>query len=308
MSQGAWVPLTILGLLACLAPAGRTGAVLARGTIPDYRPVAGWPQLPETIKLGPVSAVATDSADRVYVFHRGRHPILVFTREGKFLRSWGDGLIKGAHGMRTDREDNIWVTDTGHHTVMKFNATGKLLLTLGKKAKPGTGPDQFNRPTDVAISPTGELYVADGYGNSRVVKFSREGKFLHEWGSKGDRDGQFNLPHAICLDAKGRVYVGDRENDRVQVFDGDGKFVAEWKESGAPYGLFLANNERLFVADARAEWVKVLDLQGKVLGRWGEKGAGPGQFRGPHWVCVDSHGDVYVAEVTGERPQKFTAR
>ncbi len=288
--------------------AGPLGSVFSQDHLPDYRPVAGWPQVPEAVKLGQVSAVATDSADRVYVFHRGKQPILVFDRQGKFLRSWGDGLIKTAHGLRVDRENNVWVTDMGHHLVMKFDAEGKLLLTLGKKDKPGKASDQFNRPTDVAVTPSGEFYVADGYGNSRVMKFSKEGKFIEEWGRKGAREGEFNLPHAIYLDAKGQIYVGDRENDRVQVFDAKGKFVAQWKEGGAPYGLFLAGDGRLFVADGRADWVKVLSREGKVLGRLGEKGSAPGQFRTPHAVCVDSQGAVYVAEVDGQRVQKFVAR
>jgi DNA-binding beta-propeller fold protein YncE len=183
-----------------------------------------------------------------------------------------------------------------------------LLLSLGQKGKPGLGPDLFDRPTDVAIAPSGEFYVSDGYGNSRVAKFSKEGKFIKDWGRKGTKEGEFNLPHAIRLDARGRVYVGDRENNRVQVFDADGKFLAVWKESGAPFGLFLTKEGRMYVADGRANWVAVLDLEGKLLGRWGEKGHGPGQFDLPHGICVDSRGAVYVAEITGKRLQKFTAR
>src|SRR5688572_11022434 len=197
MMRIAWTILPVASLLA--------GPV--RSDVPDYRPVAAWPQLPDGLKLGAVSGVATDSADRVYVFHRGKKPILVFDREGKFLRSWGDDLIKSAHGLRIDRENNVWVTDIGRHLVMKFDSAGKLLLTLGKKDTAGDGRDEFNKPTDVAISPSGEFYVADGYGNSRVVKFSKDGKYLKEWGRKGTGEGEFNLPHAIVLDAKGRVYV-----------------------------------------------------------------------------------------------------
>jgi DNA-binding beta-propeller fold protein YncE len=280
----------------------------AKSGIPDYRPVANWLQLPANLKLGQVSAVATDAADNVYVFHRGKQPILVFDRQGKFLRSWGDGLMKTPHGLRVDRQGNVWITDMGNHLVRKFDAEGKLLLTLGQKDKPGDGPDQFNRPTDVAVTPSGEFYVSDGYGNSRVVKFSKEGKFQKEWGRKGKKEGEFNLPHAICLDASGRVYVGDRENERIQVFDAEGKFLAQWKESGAPYGMFLTTDGRMFVADGRADWVKVLDREGKPLGRWGEKGQGAGQFQVPHAVCVDSKGAVYVAEVDGKRLQKFVAK
>jgi DNA-binding beta-propeller fold protein YncE len=273
--------------------------------LPDYQPVPRWAKLPDDVKFAPVSAVATDSADRVYVAQRGEHPVLVFDRDGKFLRSWGDDHLKTPHGLRIDKDDNVWLTDIGNHQVLKFDADGKLLLTLGKKGKPGAGPDQFDRPTDVAVAPTGEFYVADGYGNARVLKFSRDGKLLKQWGKKGKGEGDFDLPHAICLDAKGRVYVGDRENNRVQLFDPDGKFLAQWTESGAPYGLFLTGDGRLFVADGRANWVKVLDQEGKPLGRFGAKGDGPGQFIMPHMLCVDSRGAVYVAEVDGKRVQKF---
>src|SRR5262249_27264046 len=141
----------------------------------------------------------------------------------------------------------------------------------------------------------------------RVLKFSKEGKLLKQWGKKGKGEGEFNLPHAICLDEKGRVYVGDRENNRVQVFDADGKFLAQFRQSGAPFGLFL-RKDRLFVADGRAHWVKVLDLAGKPLGRFGEKGAGAGQFNLPHMLAVDSKGVVYVAEVDGRRVQKVVAK
>jgi DNA-binding beta-propeller fold protein YncE len=299
-----WRTVLVAVVFCGLARPARAG----EGRLPDYRPVPGWPALPAGVVLGSVSAVATDAADRVYVFHRGPRPILVFDRDGKFVRSWGDGLVKTAHGLRVDRDNNVWVTDIGHHLVMKFDAGGKLLMTLGKKDRPGDGPDQFDRPTDVAVTPSGAFYVADGYGNSRVVQFSREGKFLRQWGRKGTGEGEFRLPHAICLDARGRVYVGDRENDRVQVFDGDGTFLEQWKETGAPYGLFLSGDGRLFVADGRANWVKVLDPRGRALGRWGEKGSGPGQFRVPHGVCVDSRGAVYVAEIDGRRVQKFVPK
>jgi len=301
MMQHCSTFLLSLSLLTAL-----TGPAWTDDRIPDYRPVPGWPKLPDDIKLGPVSAVATDTADRVYVFHRGKHPVLVFDRDGQFLRSWGDDFVKTAHGLRVDRENNVWVTDIGNHLVMKFDTEGKLLLSLGKKGQPGDKIDRFNRPTDVAIAPTGEFYVTDGYGNARVMKFSKEGKFLKQWGKKSTGPGEFDLPHAICLDAKGQVYVGDRENNRVQVFDADGMFLAQWKESGAPYGLFLSGNQ-MFVADSRADWVKVLSLEGKTLGRWGEKGSGPGQFNGPHMLCVDAQGAVYVAEVGGQRVQKFIA-
>ena len=289
------IPLAALALIASAASADG---------LPDYRAVAGWLKLPADVKLGPVSAVAADAADRVYVAHRGPKPVLVFDRDGTFLRGWGHDAIKTPHGLRIDPAGNVWLTDIGNHLVMKFDPDGKLLLSLGTKGEAGADADHFDRPTDVAVTPAGEFYVTDGYGNSRVLKFARDGKLLTTWGKKGTGEGEFNLPHAVCLDGKGRVYVGDRENNRVQVFDPDGKFLHQWKESGAPYGLFLAG-DRLFVADGRADWVKVLGPDGKAVGRFGEKGTGPGQFRMPHMLCVDSKGAVYVAEVTGQRVQKF---
>jgi DNA-binding beta-propeller fold protein YncE len=296
---------TLLGLLVSLSLS--SGTSFSNG-IPDYQPVKGWAKLPEGVVLGPVSAVATDSADQVYVCHRGPRPVLVFDHEGRFLRSWGDELIKTAHGLRIDHADHVWITDIGNHTVMKFSADGNLLLSLGKKGESGSAADRFDRPTDVAVTPAEEVYVADGYGNSRVVRFSKEGKFLGQWGRRGRGPGEFNLPHAIRLDSKGRVYVGDRENNRVQVFDAGGKFIDQWTEPGAPYGLFLTDAGRWFVADGRNSWIKILDAQGKALGRFGEKGTAPGQFSMPHMLCVDSTGAVYVAEVDGRRLQKFTPR
>jgi DNA-binding beta-propeller fold protein YncE len=295
----------VFGFLLFLAvPTAAIGDKPAKTRFPDYRPVAGWPVLPASLKFGPVSAVATDSQDRVYVLQRAQPPVLVFDQTGKFLRSWGKGLTKNPHGLRIDHANHVWITDTGRHLVMKFDTKGKLLLSLGKNNQAGDGPAHFNKPTDVAVAPSGEVFVADGYVNARVVKFSSKGKFLKEWGKKGSGKGEFDLPHAIRVDGKGRVYVGDRENNRVQVFDSNGKFIAQWHASGAPYGLYLTDN-RLFVANGRAQWIMVLDLHGNPLGRWG---TGAGESNAPHWVCVDRRGAVYVAYVGGRRIQKFTPR
>ena len=294
--------LASLGIMAGAALFARSSALPS--SAPEYRPVPGWPQLPAGFQRGQVTGVATDAADTVYVFHRGQKPIAVFDSSGKFLRAWGDELVKTAHGLRIDPAGYVWTTDIGSHLLMKFDRQGKLLLTLGQKNKPGATDDTFNKPADVAVAPSGEFYVADGYGNSRVVKFSKDGKYLKEWGKKGKGEGEFNLPHAIFLDAKGRVYVGDRENNRVQVFDADGKFLAQWRDSGAPFGLYL-HADRMYVADGRAHAVNVLDLGGKVLGTWGKKGTAAGAFTLPHWVCRDSQGALYVAEVDGKRVQKF---
>jgi DNA-binding beta-propeller fold protein YncE len=295
------VSFSLAGMMMATAPAADN---VGSGRFPDYRLVRGWAKVPNPIKLGPVSGVATDSAGHVYILQRAEPPVLVFDDGGKFLRAWGAGLIKNPHGLRTDHENHVWVTDTGRHVVMKFDSQGKRLLTLGKQGRPGDGPGSFNKPTDVAVARSGEVYVADGYGNARVVKFSKEGKYLKDWGNKGSGPGEFDLPHAICMDGKGRVYVGDRENNRVQVFNAEGDFIAQWRASGAPYGLCLHDN-RLFVADGRARWIMVLDLEGKQLGRWD---TGAGDANAPHWVSVDSQGAVYVAYVGGRRIDKFMAK
>jgi DNA-binding beta-propeller fold protein YncE len=266
---------------------------------------AGGLSLPDGLKFGLVAAVATDKDDNLFVFHRGKRTIAVFDKSGKFLRSWGDELVKTAHGLRFDPEGNIWITDIGYHIVTKFDPEGKVLMTLGTKNKKAWTQDAFNMPADIAFTPGGDVYVADGYGNSRVVKFSREGKYLMEWGKKGKGPGEFNLVHAVRLDAKGRVYVGDRENNRIQVFDAAGKYLEEWRTSGAPYGLFLEQNLRMLVADGRGNRVNVLDLAGKLTSRFGEKGMEAGQFEMPHGICADSRGVIYVAEGGGKRVQKF---
>lgn len=274
-----------------------------------YEVVPHWPHLPEGYRLGQVSAVAPDGHGEVFVFHRGDHPILVFDRHGKFLRSFGDGLITKAHGLRFDAHGNVWITDVGNHTVREFTHDGKLIRTLGKEGQAGDSPDQFNQPADVAFGPHGDLLVADGYGNSRVVKFTADGKFQKSWGKKGTGDGEFNLVHAVVVDDHGTVYVADRENNRIQVFDSDGKFLEKWTECGAPFGLFLDKAHHQFLlADGRAHRGAVLDAHGKIQSQWGSQGREPGQFDLPHSISMDSDGAVYVTEITGQRVQKFLKR
>lgn len=270
----------------------------------DFEPVELALELPEGLELGACSAVDFDSQGRLFVFHRGKQPILCFDRDGKFVRSWGDDLIGTAHGLRVDAKDNIWVTDIGHHMVFQFSSQGKLLLALGQADKPGDDNDQFNKPTDVAFGPEGEIYVTDGYGNSRVMKFARNGKFLAKWGTLGQGKREFNLPHTLVVDSQARVLVGDRENDRVQVFNSEGELLEIWP-GFAPYGMELDRKGLLFVADGRANKVLQLNATGKVIGQWGKKGAAAGEFNLPHMLAVDSDGNLYVAEVGGKRLQKL---
>jgi DNA-binding beta-propeller fold protein YncE len=270
----------------------------------DFQPLAHGLTLPEGLTLGPCSAVDFDRRGRLYLFHRGASPILCFDKDGKFVRGWGDDLIGKAHGLRIDKDDNVWVTDIGHHTVFKFSPQGKLLLALGQTDRPGDGDDQFNQPTDLAFGPEGEVYVSDGYGNSRVMKFAPNGKFLTSWGTAGKGPREFRLPHSIAIDAKGRILVGDRENDRVQIFDSEGKLLEIWT-GFAPYGMEFDRDGVLFVADGRANEVLWLNADGKVIGSWGKKGAGPGEFNLPHMLAADETGNLYIAEVGNSRLQKL---
>ena len=275
---------------------------------PNYRAVPTGLKLPAGFAFANITGVATDANDRIYVSHGGKTPLVVFDKNGAFVRGWGTGLVKSSHYIRVDPEGNVWTTDRGHHIVVKYDLTGKVLLTLGTKGTPGESETQFNIPADMAFAPNGDVYVADGYGNSRVVQFSKEGKFLRAWGKRGKGPGDFNLPHAIFYDAKtNQVFVCDRSNKRVQIFDAQGKFVTQWNNIGTPYGLFVHKGEHVFLSDGAGNAVRKLDLKGMTLARWGSKGKEAGQFENAHGICVDSRGTVYVAEGTGKRIQKFVA-
>jgi DNA-binding beta-propeller fold protein YncE len=271
-----------------------------------FRPVPDFLKLPEGWTLGSCSAVAVNRLGEILLLHRGKHPLIGFDADGRFLRSWGDDLIQSPHGLRVDQDDNVWVTDIGSHRVFKFDPSGKLLLSLGH-GKPGAGDDQFNKPTDVAFGSDGEFFVADGYGNTRVLKLAANGKLIKAWGTPGAGPGEFNLPHAIVVDSRGRVLVGDRENDRIQIFDRDGSLLEIWP-GFAPYGLAFNRDGVLFVADARASRILELDANGKVRRSWGRKGTAPGEFDLPHMLSFDAAGNLLVAEVGGKRLQKFVRK
>jgi DNA-binding beta-propeller fold protein YncE len=289
----------LLGFIATFAP-----HLTAAAEPIDFKADAAFVKLPDSITLGACSGVAINSRGDIYLFHRGKQPIICLDASGKFIRSWGDDVIGSAHALRIDSKDNVWVTDIGNHQVLKFSSTGKLLLALGKAGSPGDGIDQFNKPTDVAFGPDGELYVTDGYGNFRVMKFTPNGGFLAQWGEAGDGPGQFNLPHTVVMDGQGRIVVGDRENDRVQVFESSGKLVEVWP-GFAPFGLAYDKQGHLFAADGRANKILQLDDKGKVVRSWGQEGNQPGEFQLPHMLAADAVGNLYVGEIKGERFQKL---
>jgi DNA-binding beta-propeller fold protein YncE len=282
-----------------------------------YQVMENWAQLPEGWEFKDVAAVACDSQDRVYVFNRGEHPMMVFERDGKFLRSWGEGTFPRAHGLHIDAEDNLYLTDDGGHFVRKCTTDGKVLLELGVPGQPAPfmSGKPFHRCTHTALSPQGEIYVSDGYGNARVHKYSPGGKLLFSWGEPGSDPGQFNVAHNIATDAEGWVYVADRENHRVQVFDGKGRYETQWNNLHRPCGLYCcAGPKPQFIIgelgpgmNINREYpnlgprLSIVDAKGKLIARLGgERGPGleTGRFIAPHGLAVDSRGDVYVGEVS----------
>lgn len=315
----------------------------AAETIPAFDVAADWERLPTGVSHRDVTGVAVDSQDRVYLFVRFPHRVLVYERDGTFVRSWGDDIFKMAHGLTIGPDDRVYCVDNGDHSIRVFTLEGAPIMTLGVPGQASdTGYDPkppyevhaceciaypggpFNRCCNLAVAPSGELYVADGYGNCRVHRFSADGELIQSWGEIGTGPGEFHLPHGIGCDAAGRVLVCDRENDRIQVFSPDGVFLDQWTDVQRPCDLAIDRDGLIYVAElwrpkgkksfVHGEMledhpgrVTVLSPDGQVLDRWGgspEFHHTPGNFIAPHGITVDSRGDVYVAEV----PYSFAIR
>ena len=260
--------------------------------------------MPKGWYFGRVSAVATGLAGRVYVFHRGEvaDPIIVFDEKGKYLHSWGRGMFGNEHGLRIDRNNNVWVTDNGDHQVMKFTAKGKLLLTLGVKGEAGTDGKHFNRPADIAFGPNGNVYVADGYGNARVVKFSPEGKYITAWGQPGTGPSKFNIVHSVAVDSQGTVYVSDRENNRIQIFDSNGKFLKMWTHLGATQNIFITPEDEMWIITHRdnIENITYDTLAGRIMKIDIRTGNILGAMESPgHWIHVTLEKVIFIGSLTG---------
>ncbi|MBI2823765.1 MAG: hypothetical protein HYX69_03625 [Planctomycetia bacterium] len=295
----------------------------------SFEALPDWAQRPSGVAWREVAAVATDRQNRVYVFNRGDHPLLIFNPDGSFAQPWGEGRFVRPHGITIGPDDAVYCADDFNHTVRKFTPDGRLLMTLGTSGHPSdtgatsidfrtirraAGP--FHYPTNVALGPEGEIYVTDGYGNARVHKFAADGRLLFSWGEPGAAPGQFRVPHGIAVDGGGRVFVADRENSRIQIFSPDGKFLDQWIDVARPCQVVFDAEGNLLVAelgfragmwpgtaapspDATGGRVSVFDAVGKLVARWGGGDAPTeaGDFFAPHDICLDSRGDIYVAEV-----------
>lgn len=335
---------SILFLALLLSSVWGRPARVAEVSEPVYCLAEDWPNLPAGRALGQAAGLAVDSRDVVYVFHRGqgdwpsqtwlpawldrlftgtarRDPIAQDTilaidpQSGALLSAFGAERFLIPHGLSMDAEDNLWVTDVGLHQVFKLAKDGTVLLTLGVAGVPGRDRTHFNGPTDVAVARDGSVYVADGYGNARVVKYSKDGTYLFEWGVRGTEPGQFDLPHGIAIDASGNLYVADRGNARIQVFDGEGRVLRQiaGPEIGRPWALDIADDGYLYAIDGGDQdpanprsGLLVLTLEGQVIARWSRYGHEPGNLVWPHDLAVSRRAEVFVGEVLdGKRIQKF---
>ena len=281
----------------------------------DYVAVPDPLTLPAGITMGASASVAFDSKGHLFVLTRGAQPFFEFDADGKFIRSFGDGLFVRSHGLKIDNDGNIWATDVGAHTVMKLNPQGQVLLTLGTKGQRGEWNDSshlLNEPNDVAIGRGGDIFVVQGHtpgtaGDPRVLKFDKNGKFIKSWGGKGKEPGKFEVAHGIALDAKGQLWVADRENQRIQIFDAGGKFIKELKYAGVPCSLDIGR-QYIFMVNGFAGQVLKLDLNGNVLAATGKAGKGVGEFGEAHFIAVSPKGELYVADSVNSAVQKFVKK
>ena len=276
-----------------------------------YEVDVDWAKVPPGIEVR-ACAVTVDARDRVYCFSRvAEHPVMVFERDGTFLGSWGAGMFTFPHAIRAEADGFLWLCDEHLMQFMKFTPEGRLVQTIGEKGgrsdtgvpaddfssqawrKVTHGGGPFNLPTDIAFAPDGTMFMTDGYGNARVHKFSPEARHLSSWGEPGNRPGQFNLPHGVWVDRRGRVLVADRENDRVQVFDQEGKLLQVWPtELIGPAFFYVDADDIVYVPEHNGGMISVLTLDGERLARWGE---GP-VMRSTHGIWGDSHGDIYAVQ------------
>ncbi len=283
----------------------------------NYAAVPTAVTLPEGVTMGPTAAVAFDARGHLFVLTRGKQAFFEFDEDGTFVRAFGDGLFTRSHGMRIDRDGNIWATDVGAHVVVKLSPRGEILMTLGTRGEAGewneaAGSRRLNQPNDVAIAENGDVFVVQGHtpgprGDARVLKFDKEGRFLTAWGGKGKEPGQFEVAHGIAIDAAGRLWVADRENSRIQVFDGNGTFVREMKYAGLPCSVDIGR-EFVYMVNGFTGQVVQMDLEGTVLAVLGRPGKALGEFGEAHFIAVSPKQELYVADSVNGALVKFVKK
>ena len=264
-----------------------------------YEYEAGWAKLPVGVQFQNPSAVAVDSNDRVYVFQRLGPPVLVFGPDGQFLSAWPrrDGLLEDAHHIYIGPDDGVYLADRDAHQVLKCTTEGEVLMALGNRYRAALQAP-FNHPSDIAVGPSGDIYISDGYGNSCVHRFTATGEYVGSFGSPGSGPGEFRVPHSIRVANDGRIYVCDRENHRVQVFNGDGSFLEQWTDFKSPMGVHIDNNEMVYVTD-QVPRLSILTLDGELVARGRT-------FENGHNVYTNSKGDLYAVDTANQRLQRFT--
>jgi hypothetical protein len=290
-----------------------------------YEVDPSWPKRPTDIAWGALAGIAIGPSQEVWTFNRGTVPVQVYSATGEPLRTWGQGEFQEPHQVRIDGKGNIWLVDSGLHMVRKYTAEGNPLLTLGTKGIPGEDSSHFNRPTDVAVTSRGDIFVADGYGNNRIVHYDHGGRFVKTWGKLGVAPGMFSIPHSIAVDSTGRLYVADRNNARVQVFDQSGGFQAEWRDLMVPWHIVVTENDEITVCGSspmrwpklaipglivgippKDQLVMVFTPDGRVKRLWTfPKGQRPGELDWVHALAVDRLGNLYLGDIQGRRAQKF---
>ena len=295
-------------------------------TAPWYQMDPKWPARPQNITWGPMSGVAVDAGDNVWVLSRTDPPVQVYRPDGTFLRAWGKGLLDTPHQLKLDFEGNVWLVDSGHHVVLQCTPEGKVIRTLGTRGAAGCDERHFNRPADIVVTRGGDVFVADGYGNARVVHFDKMGRFVKSWGKLGTEPGEFSLPHAIASDSNGRLYVADRNNVRIQVFDQDGTFLDQWRNLVVPCAFWMTRDDELWVCGSSPmpwrsgdrvlgyppdnQLFMKFNTAGKLLQLCaipkGEDGKErPGELNWAHGLALDSMGNIYAVDIKGQRAQKF---
>jgi hypothetical protein len=295
-------------------------------TTVGYRIDPEWPKQKSEYLWEAMPGIAVGPDGNIWTLNRGEMPVQVYSPDGKLVKQWGKGALLSGHQLRFGPKGDVWIADTHAHAIYKFSPEGKLLLTIGTPGQPGDDETHYKMPTDMVETPAGDVFISDGYRNNRVVHVDANGKFVKKWGELGALPGQFSLPHAIALDKQGRLYVADRNNARIQIFDQSGKFIDEWRNLASPWTVRITADDEVWICGASpAQWqpgeaqltippkdqlVMRLSTEGKVLSWWSlplgpNDDPLPGQLAWVHGLAVDAEGNLYLGDIMGRRVQKF---